>query len=143
MSTPANNWSGRAAARDAPAPVWVASCATCCCLLLLACGCSDINWPFHHHSGTQPAAAPAAGAAGDDAAQCADIRAQIKDSEEDRREAPTTTTNPDIVNAAQGKADKRIEDLRERYESMDCPDETPGSPIKIPPLQPAPGGGNR
>jgi len=84
----------------------------------------------------------APGESGSDA-ECADIRVQLKDAQEARREAPTTSTNPDIVSAAQGKADKRIEDLRQRYDALDCPEEATQTPAKEPPLQPAPGAVNR
>jgi len=115
--------------------------------LLALAGCSDLNWPFHHPG------APVTSTAGEHdggdsvAAQCADIRAQIRDSAETRREAPATTTDPNIVDAAQGKADKRIDDLHQRADAMDCPSDAPtDSPSqsnRMPPVQPAPGGGNR
>src|ERR1039458_187355 len=62
---------------------------------------------------------------------------------ETRREAPTTSTDSDIVDAAQGKADKRIDDLRQRYDALDCPADSAARRNRLPPLQPAPGGGNR
>ena len=44
---------------------------------------------------------------------------------------------------AEGKADKRIDDLQTRYDTLDCPsDESPGRG-RLPPLQPAPGAVNR
>jgi hypothetical protein len=118
--------------------------AACLLPLLLAVGCSDLNWPFHH-PGAPVSAAPGEHAGDNgDADECASIRAQIRENEESRREAPTTTTDSDIVNAAQGKADKRIDDLRQRADAMDCAgDSASGRSIRQPPLQPAPGGGNK
>jgi hypothetical protein len=109
-------------------------------LLLAVAGCDDINWPYHHSTAPVTVTAGESGA-DDNAAECASIAAQIKDSEETRREAPTTSTDSDIVDAAQGKADKRIDDLRQRYDAMDCPADN-SRPTRQPPLQPAPGGGN-
>ena len=118
--------------------VWIAGLS-----LLALAGCEDFNWPYHRAS--EPIAdKPGDTGAGDNATECANIQAEIKNSEETRREAPTTSTDPDIVDAAQGKADKRIDDLRQRYDSMDCPNASASSgPNRLPPLQPAPGGGNR
>jgi hypothetical protein len=111
--------------------------------LLALSGCEDFNWPYHR-AGEPIADKPGDTAAGDNATECANIQADIKNSEETRREAPATSTNPDIVDAAQGKADKRIDDLRQRYDALDCPsDSGSGGPNRLPPLQPAPGGGNR
>jgi hypothetical protein len=113
--------------------------------LLLLAGCSDLNWPFHHPGASDSAATAKGGAEVDQStAECANIRAQIKDNEETRREAPATTTDADIVNAAQAKADKRIDDLRQRADALDCPnDSSAGESKRMPPLQPAPGGGNK
>jgi hypothetical protein len=111
----------------------------CGLLLQAVSGCSDLNWPFHRAT-SSAAAAPAD--SGSDT-ECDDIRAQIRDAQEARREAPTTTTNSDIMNAAQAKADKRIDDLRQRSDALDCPDEPDVSLGRQPPLQPAPGGGSR
>jgi hypothetical protein len=118
--------------------VWIAGLS-----LLALAGCEDFNWPYHRAS--EPIAdKPGDTGAGDNATECANIQAEIKNSEETRREAPTTSTNPDIVDAAQGKADKRIDDLRQRYDSLDCPSADASSDrSRLPPLQPAPGGGNR
>jgi hypothetical protein len=113
--------------------------AICCLLLLGVAGCEDLNWPFHRARESSTSTAGDNGG-NDIAAECADLRGQIKDSEEMRREAPTTSTDTDIVNAAQGKADKRIENLRQRYDEMDCPADSSEGPSRLPPLQPAPGG---
>jgi len=124
-----------------PCAAWAARCGL---PLLLLGGCADLNWPFHHPSAPVSAAPGDRGAdSSGSAAECADIRAQIRESQEMRREAPTTTTDSDIVNAAQGKADKRIDDLRQRADALDCPSDSPSSHNRMPPLQPAPGGGNK
>jgi hypothetical protein len=119
-------------------------------LLVGVSACEEINWPFHRaqsSSGSAPADA-AAGSNGTTSgdSECADLLAQIRDNQESRREAPTTSTNPDIVNAAQGKADKRIDDLQQRYDQLDCPSadsDAARRPGRQPPLQPAPGAVNR
>ena len=111
-------------------------------LLLALSGCEDINWPFHRaHRAAAPVRADNAG--GDNAAECADVLAQIKDNEEMRRVAPSTSVNPDIVSAADGKAEKRIDDLRQRYDALNCPAQAPSRPVRQPPLQPAPGAFSR
>ncbi len=116
----------------------------CSLSLLLVAGCSDLNWPFHHPGAPEGSAPTEHSAGSDSASECADIQAQIRDSETARREAPATSTDADIVNAAQGKADKRIDDLRQRADNLDCPSEpATGDAIRVPPLQPAPGGGNK
>lgn len=116
--------------------------------LLALAGCSDLNWPFHHPSASvSDTTGSSAGADDSIAAQCADIRAQIRENAAERREAPATTTDPDIVDAAQGKADKRIDDLHQRADAMDCPSDaatdSPSQSNRMAPVQPAPGGGNR
>jgi hypothetical protein len=113
-----------------------------------ASGCEDINWPFHHPQAAEPPPS-ADGGAGNDGndgnAECADLLSQIRQNREARREAVTTSTNPDIVSAAQGKADKRIDDLQQRYDELDCPaeDAETNRPGRQAPLQPAPGAVNR
>jgi hypothetical protein len=111
---------------------------TCLLLGLVLCGCEDLNWPFHRPQSSSTSS-PGDDSGNGNASECADIRAQIKDNQESRREAPTTSTNQDIVDASEGKADKRIDDLQTRYNALDCPsDESPRS-NRLPPLQPAPG----
>lgn len=107
-------------------------------------GCEDINWPFHHSHPAQPPAAAETGAT-DSNTECADLLAQIRQNREARREAVATSTEPDIVSAAQGKADKRIDDLQQRYEELDCPaeDAEANRPGRQAPMQPAPGAVNR
>ncbi len=112
-------------------------------------GAKNINWPFHRqHVATPPASAEGNGnGSADSNAECADLLAQIRQNRETRREAVATSTNPDIVDAAQGKADKRIDDLQQRYAELDCPaadaEAETNRPGRQAPLQPAPGAGNR
>ncbi|HEY3809779.1 MAG TPA: hypothetical protein VGL50_07595 [Steroidobacteraceae bacterium] len=102
-----------------------------------------MRWPFHQAQPAPAEAAPADTAAAGGDPQCADLLSQIRQNQQLRRQAPTTSTNPDIVLASQGKADKRIEDLQQRYEELDCPAadaDAATRPGREPPLQPAPGG---
>lgn len=115
-------------------------------LLVAASACENLNWPFHHGRST-PESGPGDSTAetgNDSASECVDLQSEIRHAQETRREAPATSTNPDIVSASQGKADKRIEDLRQRYDELDCPAEDAAArPGRQPPLQPAPGGISR
>jgi hypothetical protein len=115
---------------------------TCALLGAGVAGCEDLNWPFHRAQSTSTSS-PGEDNGSGNASECADIRAQIKDNQESRREAPTTSTNQDIVSASEGKADKRIEDLQTRYEALDCPSDEAPNRGRLPPLQPAPGAVNR
>jgi hypothetical protein len=79
------------------------------------------------------------------AAQCQTLRDQIRSNQESEREAPTISTSPQIVAAAQGKADQRIDELQSRLDTLDCANE--GSPDsrsrpRIAPLPPAPNAPN-
>jgi hypothetical protein len=103
---------------------------------LCLAACVDASWPFHRHE--TAAAASSASGDGNSESECSDIRSQIRASEEQRREAPVTSTDPEIVSASLGKADKRIDDLRTRYAELDCPPERMPQPGRVPPLQPAP-----
>jgi hypothetical protein len=76
------------------------------------------------------------------AAQCQQLRAQIRANQESAREAPTISTSPQIVAAAEGKADQRIQELRDRMESLDCADEGHSSHSSVPPLPAAPNAPN-
>jgi len=116
--------------------------AICALLGLVLAGCEDLNWPFHRAQSTSTSSPGDDNSTGN-ASECADIRAQIKDNQESRREAPTTSTNQDIVNASEGKADKRIDDLQTRYDALDCPSDESPNRGRLPPLQPAPGAVNR
>jgi hypothetical protein len=93
---------------------------------------------------TSPAAAVTPAAAGTDpvAAECHDLREEIRGNQEIARQAPSTSTEPEIVAATQGKAEQRVDDLRARYDELDCPPEA-GTFTMHPreaPVQPAPGG---
>jgi hypothetical protein len=79
------------------------------------------------------------------AAQCQQVRDQIHSNQESLREAPTTSISPEIVSAAQGHADQRIEDLRNQLDSLGCNDNQTGeSPEpRLPPMQAAPNAPNR
>ena len=102
-------------------------------------GCGEFSWPYHRDTtATIPVSPSGADAV---AAECDSIRTEIRANQETRREAPTTTTVSDIVDAAQAKADQRIEELQQRADALDCPSEPSGPPIRTPPLQRAPGGG--
>jgi hypothetical protein len=80
------------------------------------------------------------------AAQCEQLRDQIRSNQESQREAVTISTNPQIVAAAEGKADQRIDQLRNRMDSLDCADQekqdasSPSS--RIAPMPPAPNAPN-
>ncbi|MGH8231310.1 MAG: hypothetical protein ACRESY_05765 [Steroidobacteraceae bacterium] len=120
-------------------------------LLPLLCACSNGSMPVLRE---RAAAGPdlVAPADGSDpiAAQCEQLSAQIRSNLQARRQAPTTSTSPQIVAAEQAKADHRIDDVRTRMDALDCPDHgeqgaqpSPGdhSPQDRPlaPLPPAPG----
>ena len=87
---------------------------------------------------------PAPGISDPVAAECEQLRAQIRANQQDVREAPTTSTSPEIVAAAEAKADKRIDDTRARLDDLDCPSDSDDSarPRRLAPLPPAPGGAN-
>ncbi|HEY3731221.1 MAG TPA: hypothetical protein VGL28_08200 [Steroidobacteraceae bacterium] len=120
-------------------------------VLLLLFACSDGSMPMLRE---RAAAGPdlVAPANGSDpvAAQCDQLNAQIRSNLQSRRQAPTTSTSPQIVAAAQAKADQRIDDVRTSMAALDCPDssEQHAQPTKsdsaeqgrpLAPLPPAPG----
>ena len=78
------------------------------------------------------------------AAQCQLLRDQIRANQESQRGAPSISTSPQIVAAAQGKADQRIDQLQARLDSLDCADDSSDSTHKarIAPLPPAPNAPN-
>jgi hypothetical protein len=80
------------------------------------------------------------------AAQCQQLRDQIRANQEQQREAVTLSTNPQIVAAAQAKADQHVDQLRDRMDELDCADQqldTPKTaPPRITPLPPAPNAPN-
>jgi hypothetical protein len=87
----------------------------------------------------QGAATSAVAAPGSDptAAECEQLRAQIRSNQQALREAPTTSTSPQIVAAAQAKADKRMDDTRSELDELDCPGDSASS-VKLRPLAPMP-----
>jgi hypothetical protein len=135
--TPHSRIAGARHCRGAP----LAHAVAICTLSLGLLACQSLNWPWHragtaHGLGVSEAAHDAAGA-------CAELGAQIRESLEAQREAPTTSVNPEIVGASQARAERRIDQLQSRYEALDCPaEELPGR-ARLPPLQPAPGAPGR
>jgi hypothetical protein len=73
----------------------------------------------------------------DRTAECAQLRSEIRANQQAVREAPTISTSPEIVAAAEAKADKRIDDTRSQLDELDCPPE-PYSGEKLRPLAPLP-----
>jgi hypothetical protein len=79
------------------------------------------------------------------AAQCQQLRDQIRANQESQREAVTLSTNPQIVAAAQGKADQRVDQLHSRMDDLDCADQPQDASQPAPriaPLPPAPNAPN-
>jgi hypothetical protein len=80
------------------------------------------------------------------AAQCTQLREQIRVDQEALREAPAISTSPQIVAAAQGKADQRIDELRSRMDLLGCSAENAnadaGERVRLAPLPPAPNAPN-
>jgi hypothetical protein len=109
-------------------------------LLLLVEGCSYVSMPVLRSRASDAPSPGAAAASGADstAAECAQLRADIRSNQQVVREAPTTSTSPQIVAAAEAKADKRIDDKRARLDELDCPPEDDGSGVKVRPLAPMP-----
>jgi hypothetical protein len=115
-------------------------------VLLALAGCSEGSIPVLRGSAGNSPSTIAAPADGSDptAAECEQLRAQVRSNQEALREAPTISTSPEIVAAAEAKADKRIEDTRSRLDELDCPSDSDSS-VKLRPLAPmppAPGAGN-
>jgi hypothetical protein len=75
------------------------------------------------------------------AAQCAQLRSEIRGNQQAIREAPTISTSPEIVAAAEAKADKRIDDTRTQLDALDCPPEPDngGKMRQLAPMPAAPG----
>jgi hypothetical protein len=115
-------------------------------MLLTAIGCSEGSIPMLRGSegrSPPPLEAPAEG--GDaTAAECEQLRSQIRTNQQAVREAPTISTSPEIVAAAEARADKRIDDTRARLDELDCPSDSDSSAKVRPlaPMPPAPGAGN-
>ena len=128
--------------RYAPGPLSgaVQTLLSAAALLLLLEGCSYISMPVLRSRASDAPSTVAAPANGADptAEECAQLRADIRSNQQAVREAPTTSTSPQIVAAAEAKADKRIDDKRARLDELDCPAEDDGSGVKMRPLAPMP-----
>jgi hypothetical protein len=115
--------------------------------LLMLAGCSEGSFPILRGSAGNAPSAVATPSEGTDpvAAECERLRAQIRSNQQAVREAPTISTSPEIVAAAQAKGDKRIDDTRARLDELDCPGDHDASvkpPHPLAPLPPAPGAPN-
>ncbi len=122
-----------------------ASAAASAALLLLLAGCSSVP-VLRSRAGDAPAIAMPAEGTDAVAAECEQLRAQLRSNQQAVREAPTISTSPEIVAAAQARADQRIDETRARLDELDCPSERDGDvkrPRPLAPLPPAPGGVNR
>ena len=75
--------------------------ATTLCAALLVSACSL----FHHEPSERSAAAGTSTTQED---ECENLRAQIRAQQQRQRQAPTTSTDENIVNAAEAKADHRL-----------------------------------
>ena len=114
-------------------------------LVLALTGCSYMSVPvLRSREGDAPPPIASATPNGTDktAAECEQLRSEIRANQQAVREAPTTSTSPEIVAAAEAKADKRIDDTRTQLDELDCPPEPdPGGKLRpLAPLPPAPGG---
>jgi hypothetical protein len=121
------------------APTLTRKAVLCSGLLLLAC-CSQ--WPVLRSQADTRITLPANSS--DPAGECQQLRDQIRANQASVREAPTLSTSPQIVAAAQGKADQRIQALRDQMEALDCASEArsdSGNP-RVAPLPPAPNAPN-
>jgi hypothetical protein len=109
-------------------------------LQLTLSACSSMSMPVLRSRATDAPSSIAAPANGADptAAQCEQLRSEIRSNHQAVREAPTTSTSPQIVAAAQAKADKRIDDTRERMEELGCATESDSAGAKLRPLAPMP-----
>jgi hypothetical protein len=112
-------------------------------LLLALAACGEVSVPVLRGSAPSAIQVPADGS-DPGAAECAQLRAQLRANQQAVREAPTISTSPEIVAAAEAKADKRIDDTRARLDELDCPSDSGGlpSPPRLTPLPPAPGTAN-
>jgi hypothetical protein len=113
-------------------------------MLLALVGCSEGSIPVlrGHEGGASEEVAASANGADPTAAECEQLQAQVRANQQALREAPTISTSPEIVAAAEAKADKRIDDTRSRLDELDCPSDSDSSEKLRPlaPMQPAPGG---
>ena len=128
------------------APGRTLSAALASAMLLTLIGCSEGSIPVLR--GSEGKSAPAidapAGASDPTAAECEQLRSQIRSNQQALREAPTISTSPEIVAAAEAKADKRIDDTRARLDELDCPSDSDSSVKlrRLAPMPPAPGAGS-
>jgi len=117
--------------------------AACSLTVLALASCSSGSMPvLRSRAGDAPTAvATSADGSDPNAAECEQLRAQIRSNQQAVREAPTTSTSPMIVAAAEAKADKRIDDTRQQLDELDCPseDESAGKLRPLAPMPPAPG----
>lgn len=106
---------------------------------VILAGCSI---PLQHTPRSAVAvAADGSGSPADTQAECASLSSEIKTNENEVRQAPTTSINEDIVAAAQGHAEKHLDELRTQYDALGCPAaQLPPSHGPFAPLPPAPGG---
>lgn len=75
--------------------------------------------------------------------QCTDLRSQIREQQLDEQRAPNTSVSEPIVQAKEAHADQRIQNLQDRYDSLDCPSVVgPRSHTPLVPVTPAPNGLN-
>jgi hypothetical protein len=130
--------------RPARAPLLQGALAASWTLTLVTLvGCSSGSIPvLRSRAGDAPTAvATSADGSDPNAAECEQLRAQIRSNQQAVREAPTTSTSPIIVAAAEGRADQRIDDARQRLDDLDCPSEDQGAGKLRPlaPMPPAPG----
>jgi hypothetical protein len=96
---------------------------------LLTAACSL----FHHES------SEASSASATQQDECEHLRTQIRAEQQRERQAPTTSADENIVNAAQAKADHRLDDLQSQYDAQNCSSAArPPARAKTPPLPPAP-----
>lgn len=115
-------------------------------VLLTLMSCSEGSIPVLRGNEGKSLPDIAAPADGSDptAAKCERLRAQVRSNQQAVREAPTISTSPEIVAAAEAKADKRIDDTRTRLDELDCPSDSDSSVTDRPlaPMLPAPGAGS-
>ena len=109
-------------------------------VLLALTGCSYLSVPVLRSRATDappPIASVTPNGTDQTAAECAQLRSEVRANQQAVREAPTISTSPEIVAAAEAKADKRIDDTRTQLDELDCPPE-PDTGDKLRPLAPMP-----
>lgn len=90
-------------------------------VLLLMCGCS-FQLPGRAPSSGDTESISATGElqAGDQAAECSRLRADIASARHNQRNAPPTSNSPIIAAARAGKADQLIEEMQQRFDRLGC-----------------------